>query len=82
MSTYICPELLDQIESFGKKIEDLKVKIQLFNQDLKNKPKMGLNPKGPFGRILSDLEDCEFFFDQLEKLHGLKYLPKQENSSK
>jgi len=36
---------------------------------------VGLNPKGPIYNILNTVEECRFFFDQLLKVHNLKYLP-------
>jgi hypothetical protein len=75
------PEVLKQIQAFGKKLEELKTDIQLCNQALKNTPQAGLNPKGPIYQILNTVEECRFFFDQLLKAHNLKYLPMPEETT-
>lgn len=75
MHSYMSPEMLRQIYKANEKLQQLKIDIQLCNQKFRDKPASCLEPKGPMSRILSTLEDCEFFFDQFMKAHGLKYLP-------
>ena len=83
MNAFKCPAILKQIEDFNKKLQQLKEDIQICNQELRKTPAAGLNTKGPMSQILTTLEECAFFFEQMLKAHGLKYLPiKEEESDK
>lgn len=81
MDSFKCDEVIKQINEFNKKLQQLKEDIQSTNQILKKSPACGLNPKGPMSQILTTLEECSFFFENLLKNNGLKYLPLKEDAS-
>lgn len=69
---------MEQIQAAEEKLHTLKEDIQLANQKFMKNGAAGLDPKGPLSRVLSTLQDAEFFFDQFLKCQGIKYLPPSE----